>query len=64
MEVADFFYSARSSPDISRGGELGVLGEVLIRTYFESQGRRAYAVREIRTRREHHVDGAVSPEHL
>ncbi len=30
----------------------GLLGEVLIRTYFESQGRRIYAVREIRTRRE------------
>jgi glycosyltransferase involved in cell wall biosynthesis len=29
----------------------GLLGEVLIRTYFESQGRRIYAVREIRTRR-------------
>ena len=30
----------------------GLLGEVLTRTYFESQGRRIYAVREIRTRRE------------
>jgi glycosyltransferase involved in cell wall biosynthesis len=30
----------------------GLLGEVLIRTYFESQGRRIYAVREIRTKRE------------
>jgi glycosyltransferase involved in cell wall biosynthesis len=30
----------------------GLLGEVLIRTYFESQGRRIYAVREIRTRPE------------
>ena len=29
----------------------GLLGEVLIRTYFESQGRRIYAVREVRTRR-------------
>lgn len=29
----------------------GLLGEVLMRTYFESQGRRIYAVREIRTRR-------------
>lgn len=37
----------------------GLLGEVLIRTYFESQGRRIYAVREIRTGREPHVaDGA------
>lgn len=42
----------------------GLLGEVLIRTYFESQGRRIYAVREILTRREHHVAGAVSPGHL
>jgi glycosyltransferase involved in cell wall biosynthesis len=30
----------------------GLLGEVLMRTYFESQGRRIYAVREIRTKRE------------
>ncbi|MEO8026687.1 MAG: glycosyltransferase family 2 protein [Bryobacteraceae bacterium] len=37
----------------------GLLGEVLMRTYFESQGRRIYAVREIRTRREPQVtDGA------
>jgi glycosyltransferase involved in cell wall biosynthesis len=37
----------------------GLLGEVLIRTYFESQGRRIYAVREIRTGREPQVaDGA------
>jgi len=37
----------------------GLLGEVLIRTYFESQGRRIYAVREIRTRRDPPVtDGA------
>ena len=28
----------------------GLLGEILMRTYFESQGRRIYAVREIRTR--------------
>ena len=26
----------------------GILGEMLMRTYFESQGRRIYAVREIR----------------
>jgi len=30
----------------------GILGELMIRTYFESQGRRIYAVREVRTRRE------------
>ena len=30
----------------------GLLGEVLMRTYFESQGRRIYAVREIRCRRD------------
>jgi len=29
----------------------GLLGEVLMRTYFESQGRRIYAIREIRTQR-------------
>jgi glycosyltransferase involved in cell wall biosynthesis len=28
----------------------GLLGEMMMRTYFESQGRRIYAVREIRTR--------------
>lgn len=37
----------------------GLLGELLMRTYFESQGRRIYAVREVRTRRDPHVtDGA------
>ena len=37
----------------------GLLGEVLTRTYFESQGRRIYAVREVRTRREPQIaDGA------
>jgi len=35
----------------------GLLGEVLTRTYFESQGRRIYAVREIRTRREEKAAG-------
>ncbi len=35
----------------------GLLGEVLTRTYFESQGRRIYAVREIRTRREQQATG-------
>src|SRR5436190_2986185 len=30
----------------------GLLGEILVRTYFESQGRRIYAVREVRMRRE------------
>jgi hypothetical protein len=37
----------------------GLLGEVLTRTYFESQGRRIYAVREIRTRREPTPDNAA-----
>ena len=36
----------------------GLIGEVLMRTYFESQGRRIYAIREIRSRREPVVDGA------
>jgi len=37
----------------------GLLGELLMRTYFESQGRRIYAVREIRQRKEGQVkDGA------
>ena len=35
----------------------GLLGEVLTRTYHESQGRRIYAVREIRTRREAQTAG-------
>lgn len=30
----------------------GLLGEVMMRTYFESQGRRIYAVREVRSRQE------------
>lgn len=30
----------------------GLLGEMMMRTYFESQGRRIYAVREIRSRQE------------
>jgi uncharacterized membrane protein len=36
----------------------GLIGEVLMRTYFESQGRRIYAIREVRCRREQLVDGA------
>lgn len=36
----------------------GLMGEVLMRTYFESQGRRIYAIREIRSQREQFVDGA------
>jgi glycosyltransferase involved in cell wall biosynthesis len=35
----------------------GLLGEVLMRTYFESQGRRIYAVREIRSQGEPRVRG-------
>jgi hypothetical protein len=35
----------------------GLLGEVMIRTYFESQGRRIYAIREIRCRRERRAAG-------
>ena len=33
----------------------GLLGEVLIRVYFESQGRRIYAIRELRTQRRDQV---------
>lgn len=36
----------------------GLIGEVLMRTYFESQGRRIYAIREVRCRREPVHDGA------
>ena len=35
----------------------GLISEVLMRTYFESQGRRIYAIREVRCRREQLVDG-------
>ena len=35
----------------------GILGEMLMRTYFESQGRRIYAVREVRSKNE-----AAAPE--
>ena len=35
----------------------GLIGEVLMRTYFESQGRRIYAIREIRSR-ERFLDGS------
>ena len=37
----------------------GLLGEMLTRTYFETQGRRIYAVREVRSKREAQApDGA------
>jgi glycosyltransferase involved in cell wall biosynthesis len=37
----------------------GLIGEMVTRTYFESQGRRIYAVREVRSRKEPQViDGA------
>ena len=36
----------------------GLLGEVLIRVYFESQGRRIYAIRELRTQRRDQVPKA------
>ena len=38
----------------------GLLGEMMMRTYFESQGRRIYAVREILTRKQRGVAGAHS----
>src|SRR5579863_4784512 len=37
----------------------GLLGEVMIRTYFESQGRRIYAVRQILTRKQRGVTGGA-----
>lgn len=37
----------------------GLLGEVMIRTYFESQGRRIYAVREILTQNKRGVVGGA-----
>ncbi len=36
----------------------GLIGELLIRTYFESQGRRIYAVRDILTRKQRGVAGS------
>ena len=36
----------------------GLIGEVVIRTYFESQGRRIYAVREILTRKQRGLAGS------
>jgi glycosyltransferase involved in cell wall biosynthesis len=36
----------------------GLIGEVLMRTYFESQGRRIYAIREVRCRRDRVIGGA------
>ncbi len=35
----------------------GLLGELLMRVYFESQGRRIYAIREIRGKREKRMQG-------
>ncbi len=35
----------------------GLLGEMMMRTYFESQGRRIYAVREVRSRKEQEAGG-------
>ncbi len=40
----------------------GLIGEVVIRTYFESQGRRIYAVREILTRKQRGVAGGACVE--
>jgi hypothetical protein len=37
----------------------GLLGEVMIRTYFESQDRRIYAVREILTRNKQRTAGGT-----
>jgi hypothetical protein len=37
----------------------GLIGEVMIRTYFESQNRRIYAVREIVTRKQRGVAGGA-----
>ena len=37
----------------------GLLGEMMMRTYFESQDRRIYAVREILTRKQRGVAGGT-----
>jgi hypothetical protein len=38
----------------------GLIGEMMMRTYFESQDRRIYAVREILTRKQRGVAGGRS----
>ena len=37
----------------------GLIGEMMMRTYFESQDRRIYAVRQILTRKQHGVPGSA-----
>jgi hypothetical protein len=37
----------------------GLIGEMMMRTYFESQDRRIYAVREILTRKQRGVAGGT-----
>jgi hypothetical protein len=37
----------------------GLIGEMMMRTYFESQDRRIYAIREILTRRHRGVAGGT-----
>jgi hypothetical protein len=37
----------------------GLMGEIMMRTYFESQDRRIYAVREILTRKQRNVTGGT-----
>jgi len=37
----------------------GLMGEMMMRTYFESQDRRIYAVREILTRKQRGVAGGT-----
>ena len=58
---------AESGPAMAAGGLLlvtgvlllstGLLGELIMRTYFESQDRRIYAVREILTRKQRDIAG-------
>lgn len=67
QKIAGHDIIAKSSFFLIAGGMLwfaglmllstGLIGEVLMRTYFESQGRRIYAIREVRCRREQLVDG-------
>ncbi len=68
QKIAGHDIRAEHGPLLIAGGMLwfaglmlfstGLIGEVLMRTYFESQGRRIYAIREVRCRREQLVDGA------
>jgi len=69
QEAAGYEIVAAHGPLMFAGGLLlmaglmmfttGLIGEMMMRTYFESQDRRIYAVREILTRKPHGVPGSA-----